>query len=131
MRSRRSTRSAPCGSEATSRCGIPRAPSWGPRRFFAGGFSPRGGGRPPPEYAGAVEQVAALAARTEPNAVFIFDPDDVGIRLAAPLRFLHGRDSYIVWDPAATTQLRAFLETVHRDRRPVYYVTSTPGPATA
>lgn len=77
--------------------------------------------------AGAVEQIASLATRVEPDAVLLFDADTTGTALAGPLRSLYERTSYIVWNPDATEELAALIGAVQRDGRPVYYVTSSAG----
>ncbi|MBI4496598.1 MAG: hypothetical protein HY689_01705 [Chloroflexi bacterium] len=83
------------------------------------------------EYRGALEQVAALNARLPAGAVVLLDPDATGIRLGAPLRFLYGRESYLLWGEQEE-QVRAGL-AVLRERaaaqdRPVWYISSAPGP---
>lgn len=72
------------------------------------------------EYHGALNAVATIAARVEPDAVVLLDNDDVGIRFAAPLRWVEHRASYLLRDSVPAELVRT--------QRPVYYVTAKPEP---
>lgn len=53
------------------------------------------------EYRGAVEQVSRLAEKIPDGAILLFADSDAGERLSAPLQFLFGHPSYILWEKAA------------------------------
>jgi hypothetical protein len=71
------------------------------------------------EYHGALNAVATIAARMEPDAVLLLDNDDVGIRFAAPLRWVADRPSYLLRGDVPA-------EVLALDR-PVYYLTAHEG----
>lgn len=49
------------------------------------------------EYAGALDQVAALAGRVEPGDIMLFSgPRDETPKLATPLRYLFGRETWVI-----------------------------------
>ncbi|MFN8513441.1 MAG: hypothetical protein U0841_12795 [Chloroflexia bacterium] len=49
------------------------------------------------EYGGALDQVAALAERAGPNDIFLFSGSrDETPKLATPLRYLYGRESWVI-----------------------------------
>lgn len=72
------------------------------------------------EYHGALNAVAAIAARLEPDAVVLLDDDHIGIRFAAPLTWVAKRPSYLLRDGAPAEGVKDFLRT----DRPVYYLTA-------
>ncbi|HLC29680.1 MAG TPA: hypothetical protein VJM51_02740, partial [Dehalococcoidia bacterium] len=60
----------------------------------------------------------------------LMDPDDAGVRFAAPLRYLAGRSSYIFWEPRPSTEgVAALVSSAQAAGRPVYYLSSRPSGA--
>jgi hypothetical protein len=76
------------------------------------------------EYEGSLAAVAAIAGRTEPDAVFLLDGDDTGIRFGAPLAYLHGRPAYLLWPGVAPDGARDLVAAAGAASRPVYYLGS-------
>lgn len=75
------------------------------------------------EYGGATAQVERLAALFPEDAVVLFDDDDVGLRLSAPLQHVWGRTSIIVRrDGPAAAALERAVARWEAQGRLVYWV---------
>jgi hypothetical protein len=75
------------------------------------------------EYAGSPGLVSSIAASVDPRGVVIFDDDLVGWRLSAPVEFLGGRASFVLFnDQVNDDQLRGPLTEWEAAGRPVYWL---------
>ncbi|HYF62432.1 MAG TPA: hypothetical protein VD886_06435 [Herpetosiphonaceae bacterium] len=77
------------------------------------------------EYAGAIDAVAALAERIEPNAIVLMrgGDRDTPTNIATPLRYAHNREVLVVYSPDPTPyrqQLAAQIASWQSAGRPVY-----------
>jgi len=79
------------------------------------------------EMGGAVDQLGALAARIEPNAVLVFrdaDPVGVGAFLGTPLQFIFDRDAVSLYDTSDPARYRRAFAAWAAQGRPVYLLLS-------
>jgi hypothetical protein len=75
------------------------------------------------EYAGAGALVDRIAAQIAPGSIVLLDDDLVGWRFSAPLEFLAGRSSFVLFGQAAGDErVAAALDSWERAGRRVYWL---------
>jgi hypothetical protein len=84
------------------------------------------------EYGGAIEAIAALAERIEPNAIVIMrgGDRDTPTNIATPLRYTFGREVLVAYSPdplAYREQLAAQVQLWQASGRPVYLLLGSNG----